>query len=97
PPSPDMDDEMVPEKKGNEEIDDYPLLPIVPMDRETGARRLVARLRQPFGALLFALAPSNRRAMDYRRVAADSMITVQFQENVSLADILANVRILDVL
>ncbi|KAF8436056.1 hypothetical protein L210DRAFT_3550116 [Boletus edulis BED1] len=97
PPSPDMDDEMVPEKKGNEEIDEYPLLPIVPMDRETGARRLVARLRQPFGALLFTLAPSNRRGMDYRRVAADSMITVQFQENVSLADILANVRILDVL
>jgi hypothetical protein len=37
------------------------------------------------------------RAVDYRRVAADSMVTVQFQENVSLADLLDNVRTLDVL
>ena len=33
----------------------------------------------------------------YERVAADSMITVQFQENVSLADFLDNVRTIDVL
>jgi hypothetical protein len=70
---------------------------MVPMDRETRARRLVARLRQPFGALLLTLASTGRRAVDYRRVAADSLITVQFQENVSLADILDNVRTLDVL
>ena len=30
--------------------------PVVPMDRETRARRLVPRLGQPFGALLFTLA-----------------------------------------
>ena len=67
------------------------------MDRETRARRLVARLRQPFGALLLTLASKGRIGIDYRRVAADSMITVQFQESVSLADLLDNVRTFDVL
>ena len=43
------------------------------------------------------LASTGRRAVDYRRVAADSMITVRFQENVSLADLLDNVRTIDVL
>jgi hypothetical protein len=106
PPSPNMDDEEICE----EEIDDgfsllaepeYPSLSapvhMVPMDRETRARRLVARLRQPFGALLVTLASTGRRAVDYRRVAADSMITVQFQKGISLADLLANVRTIDVL
>ncbi|KAF8414966.1 hypothetical protein L210DRAFT_3465597 [Boletus edulis BED1] len=103
PASPDMDDGEI----SDEEIDDdslsLPELPspveIVSMDkddRETRARRLVARLRQPFGALLFTLA-SDRRATDYRRVAADSMTTVRFHDNFSLANILDNVRILDVL
>ena len=67
------------------------------MDRETQARRLVARLRQPFGALLLTLASTGRRVVDYRRVAADSSITVQIQENVPLSDILDNVCTLDVL
>ncbi|KAG6377830.1 hypothetical protein JVT61DRAFT_14610 [Boletus reticuloceps] len=44
-----------------------------------------------------APAPSGRRATDYRRVAADSLITVQVRENVLLADILVHVRVLDVL
>jgi hypothetical protein len=70
---------------------------MVPMDRETRARRLVAHLRQPFGALLVELALTGRAVDSYRRVAADSMITVQFQEKVSLADLLDNVRIIDVL
>ena len=72
---------------------------LVPMaaDRETRARQLVARLRQPFGALLVSLASTGRRAPDYRRVAADSLITVQFREDVSLDEILENVRTLDVL
>ena len=67
------------------------------MDAEMRARRLVAHLRQPFGALLVTLASTGRRAVDYKQVAADSMITVQFQENVSLADLLDNVRTIDVL
>ncbi|KAF8428469.1 hypothetical protein L210DRAFT_3652362 [Boletus edulis BED1] len=69
----------------------------VPLDRETRARRLVARLRRPFGAVLLALTSMGGRTVDYRRVAADSLITVQFQDNISLADILDNVRTLDVL
>ena len=106
PPSPDTDDALI----SHEEIDDdvsllpEPILPLhptpprmVPMDRETRARRLVAHLRQSFGALLVTLASTGRRAVDYRRVAADSLITVQFQENVSMADIMDNVRTLDVL
>ncbi|KAF8127896.1 hypothetical protein EV363DRAFT_1171621, partial [Boletus edulis] len=66
------------------------------LDRETGARRLVARIRQSFGALLFTPASTGRSTMDYRRVAADGMNMVRFQDNVSLADILNNARILDV-
>jgi len=66
------------------------------MDRETQARRLVARLGQPFGGLLVTLAATNRRAMDYRRVAADSLITARFQDNIPLADILEDVRTLDI-
>ena len=69
-----------------------------PLDREMRARRLVARLRQPFGALLVTPVESGRLSTSYyRRVAADSLIRVQFQENVSLAEILDNVRTLDVL
>ena len=106
PPSPNTDDEEI----CDEDVDDdssslpepeSPSLPlpvcIVSVDRKTSPRRLVARLRQPFGALLVMPAATGRRAVDYRRVAADSMITVQFQENVSLADILNNVRTIDVL
>ena len=108
PPSPNTDDEDI--DICDEELDDdssfllepEPLsLPVrvrtVPMDRETRARRLVARLRQPFGALLVALASTGRRAVDYKRVAVDSVITVRFQENVSLADLVDNVRTIDVL
>ena len=113
PCSPNTDDEEI--YDDDDEIDDdsntrslpetEPLsLPdpvrMVLMDGETRARRLVARLRQPFGALLLmqaGTAQTGRRAADYRRVAADSMITVQFQENISLADLLDNIRILDVL
>ena len=69
----------------------------MPTDRETRARRLVARLRQPFGALLVKLASGGQRTVDHKRVAADSTITVQFQESISLADLLDNVRTIDVL
>ncbi|KAF8435496.1 hypothetical protein L210DRAFT_2531246 [Boletus edulis BED1] len=63
---------------------------LIPVDRERGARRLVARLRLPFGALMFTLVSTGRRATDYKRVAADSLITVRFQDNVTLADTLDN-------
>ncbi|KAF8556431.1 TPR-like protein [Imleria badia] len=102
PPSPSTDDE-------EDTDDDSASLPeldspsqpaharMAPMDKETQARRLVAHLGQPFGALLVASASTGGRAVDYKRVAADSIITVRFQTNVSLADILDNVRTLDVL
>ncbi|KAF8122600.1 hypothetical protein EV363DRAFT_1091432, partial [Boletus edulis] len=106
PPSPRTDGEEI----DGDELDDNassfaepesPSHPVpvrmTPMDKETRARRLVARLRQPFGALLVTLASTGRRTMDFRRVAADSLITVQLQDSVSLADILDNVRTLDVL
>jgi hypothetical protein len=104
PPSPGTDNEEI-----SDEDDDSSSLPetgspsipapvrMVPMHPETRARRFVARLRQPFGALLLTPASTGRRAVDYKRVAADSMITVQFQETVSLANILDNVRTIDVL
>ena len=104
PPSPNTDDEEIWEEINDSASLAVPELPsfptpmrMVPMDRETRARRLVARLRQPFGALLVTLAATNLRAMDYRRVAANSLITVRFQENVLLGDILGNVRTLDIL
>jgi len=111
PPSPNMDDEEIPDEEIDDEEEEEILdegvddgasscpapAHTIPLDRETRARRLVAHLRQPFGALLVTLASTGGRTVDYRRVAADSLITVQFQEDVSLADILDNVRTLDVL
>ena len=113
PPSPNTDDEAISDQEvddeeeiSEEEIDDdssseleFPsLTPArMPMDRDTLARRLVARLRQPFGALLVTLASTGRGGVAYKRVAADSVITVQFQEKVSLTELLDNVRTIDVL
>ena len=95
--SPNVDDDSV--SDNGDDSSPYPERELPPMDRETRALRLVARLGQSFGALLFipASESTRRRTVAYRRVAADSTITVQMQENVYLADILNNVRILDVL
>ena len=67
------------------------------MDRETGARRLIARLRQPFGVLLLTETPSGGRVPDYMRVAGDRLVTVRFQDGISLADTLDNIRTLEIL
>ncbi|KAF8441381.1 hypothetical protein L210DRAFT_3503460 [Boletus edulis BED1] len=108
-PSPNTDDEEFFDNENEDEGTDGPWLPgpelrphpvpirMARIDKETQARRLVARLRQPFGALLLTLVSTGGRAVDYRRVAADSLITVQLQEDVSLVDILDNVRVLEVL
>ncbi|KAN0101193.1 hypothetical protein V8E55_001177, partial [Tylopilus felleus] len=69
----------------------------VRLDKETRALRLVAHLRQPFGALLLSLSSTRPRSVVYKRVAADSEITVQLREDVPLRNILDNVGILDVL
>ncbi|KAN0082753.1 hypothetical protein V8E55_008548 [Tylopilus felleus] len=105
PSSPDSDDEEIPIGK----FDDHPLFvcepetrsfiagshTAAPMNKEMQARWLVARLRQPFGALLVAAA--GQRSVDYMRVAADSSIMVQIRDNVPLTDILGNVCTLDIL
>ena len=66
-------------------------------DKKTRALRLVARLRQPFGALL--LTPHLSNVAAYRRVAAESTIVVQAEEMTStvLNKVMEGVRVLDVL
>ncbi|KAF8415449.1 hypothetical protein L210DRAFT_3637217 [Boletus edulis BED1] len=72
-----------------------PSSPPPPMDRHTAALQLIARLRQPFGALL--LTPMRQDVVGYRRVASESLITVQVQEDMPLDDLIDSIRILDVL
>ncbi|KAF8125301.1 hypothetical protein EV363DRAFT_1351347 [Boletus edulis] len=85
----------------DEETDDEtssesePSLPPPPMDRHTAAFQLIARLRQPFGALL--LTSTRQDVVGYRRVASESLITVQVQEDMPLDDLMDSIRILDVL
>ena len=66
-------------------------------DKQLRAFRVLARLRQPFGALLLAPSPGNVAA--YRRVATESVITVQVEEVTStiLNKLVDSVRMLDVL
>ncbi|KAH7905044.1 hypothetical protein BJ138DRAFT_1165467 [Hygrophoropsis aurantiaca] len=63
-------------------------------DTQTRAIRLVARLQQPFGALLLKRSPNG---VEYRRVAADANITVRVQKNTPLTHLLENIRTLEVL
>ena len=68
-----------------------------PLEMQMRALQLIARLRQPFGALL--LTPHPRSMAAYRRVAAESLITMQVEEiTPTMLDKLINsVRTLDVL
>lgn len=70
---------------------------ISPMENQMRAFRFLARLKQPFGALL--LTPTRQHVEEYRRVAAESPITVQVEEITPtiLDRLLHSVRILDVL
>ena len=70
--------------------------PVSLEDRQSRARQLIARLRQPFGALL--LARTRLNVEEYRRVAPESLITVQVEELKSrvLEKLIEGVRILDV-
>ncbi|KAF8120742.1 hypothetical protein EV363DRAFT_1458702 [Boletus edulis] len=65
------------------------------VDKQTQALRLLARLQQPFGALLFT--PTRQNVHEYRRVAADSEVRVQVQEDIPLDMLIDGVRLLDVL
>jgi hypothetical protein len=62
------------------------------LDDTSRVLRLVARLRQPFGALL--LEPLSRAR--YRRVAADSLIMVQVREETSLTELMDGIRTVDI-
>ena len=64
----------------------------VPEVDETSALRLLARLRQPFGALLFEKVSR----MDHKRVAADSLIMARICDDVSLSNLIGNIRTIDV-
>ena len=61
-------------------------------DKTTRALRFLACLMQPFGALL--LAPVSR--VEYKRVAADSLIVAQVCKEVSLTDLMDNIRTIDI-
>ena len=68
-----------------------------PTERQMRALQVVARLRQPFGALL--LTPNRRNVAAYTRVATESSITVQVEEITPtiLNNLVDSVRTLDVL
>ena len=64
----------------------------VPEVDETSALRLLARLRQPFGALLFERVSR----LDHKRVAADSLIMTRICDDVSLSNLIGSIRTIDV-
>ena len=68
-----------------------------PTNKRMRALQVLTRLRQPFGALLLTPSPSNVAA--YRRVAAESLITVQVEmiTPTILNKVVESVRVLDVL
>ena len=67
------------------------------MDKQMRALQVIPRLRQPFGALLLTRDLGNVAA--YRRVASESLITVQVEEITPtiLNKLVDSVRVLDVL
>ena len=66
-----------------------PGIPLSETARRESALKLLATLRQPFGALLLAWT-----SRDYERVAADSIITVQMREDISPEQLIENIRVL---
>ena len=62
------------------------------IDDTTRALRLVARLMQPFGALL--LTPLSR--VQYKRVATDSFIMVRVREETPLTELIDGVCTIDI-
>ena len=71
--------------------------PVSLTNKEMRALRVIARLKQPFGALLLAVNPG--KFAPYRRVATETLITVQVEE-ITLAvlnKLISSARVLDVL
>ena len=69
--------------------------PLSLADKRTEVFQFLTRLRQPFGALL--LTQTRKNVAEYRRVAAESVITVQVKEDMPFDVLIDNVRLLDVL
>jgi len=65
---------------------------VAQFDLATRALRLVARLRQPFGALLLATLAREQ----YRRVATDSLITVRVREETSLTELIDGISTVNI-
>jgi hypothetical protein len=68
------------------------------VDKQKQARRVITRLRSPFGALLLALNPGGVAA--YRRIATENVITVRLVGEITpvvLNKLIDGVKILDVL
>ena len=61
-------------------------------DESTRALRFVARLRQPFGALLFA----RKSRTEYKRVAADCLTMTQVSEKISLDGLMGSIGTIEV-
>ena len=72
-------------------------LTVPPMDSQMPVYQFLARLRQPFGALL--LSPTRQHVAEYKRIATESLITVQVEEitSATLDRLIQGVRVLDVL
>ena len=62
------------------------------VDKAIQALRILARLRQPFGALLFEQVSRT----EYKRAAVDSLIMTQICEDIPLSDLIGNIHIIDV-
>ena len=80
------------------EVPSHPSPAPVPLtNKEMGALRAVIRLSQPFGALLLAENPDE--VATYRRVAAETLITVKLKEITPavLNTLVSSVRVLEVL
>jgi hypothetical protein len=71
--------------------------PLPLTEKRAGALRFIARLQEPFGALLFT--PTRQNVEEYRRVASESLIKVQVEELTAtvLTKLIEGARTLDVL
>ncbi|KAF8124713.1 hypothetical protein EV363DRAFT_1539540 [Boletus edulis] len=66
-------------------------IPLTESERRESALKLLASLKQPFGALLLAWT-----ARGYERMAADELITVVIRKDVSAEKLMENIRMLNV-
>ena len=78
-------------------VDDAESLPSPTVPLMGAQMEFLARLSQPFGALL--LRPTRRNAAEYKRIATENPITVQVQwiTSATLNRLIQGVRVLDVL